>query len=89
MSKKQTAIRLDDDMKAAATIRAESLERTFGSYIRHLIAEDLQCANPLRSGAESLGELAQEISSKLKKHAQDHKGNPVNSVKKRTKHPAK
>jgi predicted DNA-binding protein len=51
--KKQTGIRLPDELKAAGMARALYLQRSFGSYIRSLIAEDLEKSNqPTLSVAE-------------------------------------
>lgn len=44
MKMKQTGVRLDDDLKGDAIERAKGLNRTFGSYVRNLIKEDLKKA---------------------------------------------
>jgi len=64
MKLKQTAIRIEDEMKDAAIVRAKSQERSLGSYIRALIKADLQKA--AQSLAES-GKADLEKAAKLKK----------------------
>ena len=50
MEMKLTGVRIPDEMKAAATSRAKMLRRSFGNYLRDLIANDLE-----KSGNAELG----------------------------------
>ena len=69
---KQTAVRMDESMTAAAKVRAREENRSLGSYLRNLVACDLK-----KSGHEDL-ELADASEHNGKKKIMD----AVNALKK-------
>lgn len=76
---KLTGVRMPDEMKASATARAKTLRRSFGNYLRDLIAKDLE-----RSGEADL-QAAPEIQKKKNREAKKDVVNGMNEVRKATK----